>query len=191
MPRSLLPSALGAGYSDAAAVAMAALHTILKGFKSREELIAERRRLGFAMDEDDGLNIGTIGQNETDLWLGTLMTRLARAQALPPATKKELGKRLQDLFARYPRRKFGARLNLADLQSYLSLPIWQKRYELYAVWIATEIVNALPDHICEIHHENGKDCFCVPRNHRRHGKVGLATCALNQRTARTACGTGG
>ncbi|MHB8271892.1 hypothetical protein [Bradyrhizobium sp.] len=159
LPPSLAPSRLGAGYADVAAVAMAALHTILKGFQSRQELIAERGRLGFAMDEGDGLSIGTIGQNETDLWLGTLIARLARALALPDAPKRELGKRLQDLFARYPRRKFGARLSLADLQSYLSLPVWQKRNELYAVWIATEIVNALPDHICKIHNEEGKIVF--------------------------------
>lgn len=159
MPRSLAPSRLAAGYSDVAAVATAAIHTILKGFQSRQELIAERRRLGFAMDEDDGLSIGTIGRNETDLWLGTLMTRLARAQALPATAKRELGKRLQDLFAHYPRKRFGARLRLADLQSYLSLPVWQKRNELYAVWIATEIVNALPEHICKIHNEEGKIVF--------------------------------
>jgi hypothetical protein len=159
MPRSLTPSRLEAGYADVASIAMAAIHTILKDFRSREELIEERRKLGFAMDRSDALSIGAIGQNETDFWLGGLMETLARAQALPAAAKRELGKRLQDFFARYPRKKFGARLRLADLQSYLSLPVWQKRHELYAVWIATEIVNALPEHTCKIHSEDGKIVF--------------------------------
>lgn len=159
MPHSLASSRLGAGYADVAAVAMAALYTILKDFRSRRELIEARRKLGFAMDRSDGLSIGAIGQNETDLWLGSLMETLSRAQALPVVARRELGNQLQNYFARYPRRKFGARLKLADLQSYLSLPVWQKRNELYAVWIATEIVNALPDHSCKIHNDDGKIVF--------------------------------
>jgi hypothetical protein len=84
---------------------------------------------------------------------------LARSQTLPTTVKEDLGNRLQELFARYPRKKIRAQITFADLQSYLSLPIWQNRHELYPVWIATEIVNALPDHICEIHHKEGKIIF--------------------------------
>jgi hypothetical protein len=158
-PRSLAPSSLGAGYSDAAALALAALHTIRKGFASRRELIEAYQERRSAINRADALNTWTIAQNETDFWLGTFAARLARSQTLPPAAKQELGKQLEDGFARYPRKKFGTRIKIADLQSYLSLPIWQKRHELYAVWIATEIVNALPDHICEIHHEDNKIVF--------------------------------
>ena len=88
------------------------------------------------------------------LWAGWL--DLAHCQTL---TRDELGRRLQDEYARYPRKKIGARIGIAELLSYLSLPIWQKRHELYAVWIATEIVNALPDHVCEIQHQEGKIVF--------------------------------
>jgi hypothetical protein len=158
-PPSLAPSSLGEGYSDAAALGLAAVQTIRKGYASREELIAEHRKHRFSIDRGDGLSLRTIAQNETDFWLGTLVAELARAQTLPSPTKEELGHRLNDELAKYPRKKFGARVKIADLRSYLSLPIWQKRHELYAVWIATEILNALPDHICEIHHENGKIVF--------------------------------
>jgi hypothetical protein len=158
-PRSLTPSSLGAGYSDVAALGLAAVHTIAKGYHSREELVEEHRKRGFAYDRDDGLSIRTIAQNETDYWLETLVAGLAHSQSLPPAVKRDLGERLQEEFARYPRKKFGAQINIADLQSYLSLPIWQKRHELYAIWIATEIINALPDHTCDIHNEDGKIIF--------------------------------
>jgi hypothetical protein len=158
-PNSLAPGSLDAGYSDAAALGLAAVQTIRKGYASRKELVDEHRQRHFAHDKEDALSIRTIAQNETDFWLGTLVARLARAQTLPPAHKRDLGKRLQEALARYPRKKFGARIKIANLQSYLSLPIWQKRHELYAVWIATEILNALPDHICEIHHDNGKIVF--------------------------------
>jgi hypothetical protein len=158
-PHSLAPSSLDAGYSDAAALGLAGVHAIRKGYGSRKELVDEHRKRRYASDHDDGLSIRTIAQNETDYWLGTLVAMLARSQSLPRSTKRDLGKRLQQEFARYPRKKFGAQIKVADLQSYLSLPIWQKRHELYAVWIATEIVNALPDHVCEIHHEDGKIVF--------------------------------
>jgi hypothetical protein len=159
LPSSLAPSRLDEGYSDAAALALAVLHTIRKDYPSRKELITEQSKRGLATDRAGGLSLRTIAQNETDFWLGTLVARLARSRALPRSAKRELGKRLQDVFAQYPRKKFGARIKMADLQAYLSLPIWKKRHELYAVWVATEIVNALPDHRCEIHHEDGRIVF--------------------------------
>jgi hypothetical protein len=85
---------------------------------------------------------------------GKLWERASLATTVP--SQKSV---LHDEFARYPRKKFGAQIKIADLEAYLSLPIWKKRHELYAVWIATEIVNALPDHICEIHDEDGKIVF--------------------------------
>jgi hypothetical protein len=157
-PASLAPSSLGEGYSDAAALALAGLETIRQRFASRKEL-NEHRRLWRGIDDSDALDIRTIARNETDYWLGTLTARLAHSKTLQGAERKQLGERLKAAFARFPRRKFGASIKIADLQSYLSLPVWQKRHELYAVWIATEIVNALPDHICEIHHEEGKIVF--------------------------------
>jgi hypothetical protein len=87
------------------------------------------------------------------------VARLAYSKALQGAAKQGLGRRLNEIFSRYPRKRIGARIALSDLKSYLSLPIWQKRHELYAVWIATEIVNALPSHLCELHHDAGKIVF--------------------------------
>ena len=52
-----------------------------------------------------------------------------------------------------------ADVSMADLESVLSLPIWKKRYELYSVWIATEIIRALEGHDVKIHHDNGRMDF--------------------------------
>src|SRR5262249_30505118 len=112
-PHSLAPSSLGSGYSDVAALGLAGVHTIQKAYGSREELIAKRRR-HYAIDRADGLSLRTIAQNETDYWLGTLVALLAHAQTLPSAAKRELSERLRDQLARYPRRKFGAQIKMAD-----------------------------------------------------------------------------
>jgi hypothetical protein len=68
------------------------VQTIRKGYASRKELVDEHRQRHFAHDKEDALSIRTIAQNETDFWLGTLVARLARAQTLPPAHKRDLGK---------------------------------------------------------------------------------------------------
>lgn len=159
LPQSLAPSRLGPGYADAAALALVALKVIRQGYASREALIAEHRARSFHMDRADALSPRTIAQNETDFWLQSLVSVLACSQTLPSALQEKLGNRLKDKFAPYPRKKFNVQITVADLQAYLSLPVWKKRHELYAVWIATEIVNAVPDHRCEIHSEDGRIVF--------------------------------
>jgi hypothetical protein len=159
-PQSLTPSSLGAGYSDGAAIAVTALQFIRKSYRSRRELIDNWRKSGSLYNNQaDGFSLQSIAFSETDLLLGYVVGRLARSRSLPAPMREELGRRLQDEYARYPRKKIGARIGIAELLSYLSLPVWKKRHELYAVWIATEIVNALPEHECEIHHEDGKIVF--------------------------------
>jgi hypothetical protein len=41
------------------------------------------------------------------------------------------------------------------LTEVLSLPIWQKRYELYSAWVFTRFLAALTGHQIELHHEDG------------------------------------
>ena len=158
LPASLAPGRLGPGFDDTAAIAAAALTMLREAstdrkraldiWRSRRSLTPEQPRSQFDFD--------FVAQNETDYWIGTIVARLARAQSLPRKEKSELGRRLAEHYRQYPRRKFGVRLGLSDLTSILSLPIWKKRHELYAVWIGTEILNAIPDHDCEIHHDGGR-----------------------------------
>lgn len=42
------------------------------------------------------------------------------------------------------------------MEDLLRLPIWTKRSELYAVWVATEIVAALNPHQVRLHHNEGR-----------------------------------
>ncbi len=46
-----------------------------------------------------------------------------------------------------------------DLDRFLSLPVWQKRHEIYAVWIFTEMVAAVDRHDLEVHHDHGRLAF--------------------------------
>ncbi|RAT97843.1 YfaP family protein [Brevibacillus sp. Leaf182] len=52
-----------------------------------------------------------------------------------------------------------------ELVSLLELPIWRKRYDLYAAWISTQIMVAMNDSSMTYIHENGTVTFSFSRNH--------------------------
>jgi hypothetical protein len=79
----------------------------------------------------------------------------AAATLLDEAELATLGGELDDLFSSYPRRDVDVNVSIAELEALLSLPLWKHRSELYSVWIATEIIQALADHDIEIHHDHG------------------------------------
>ena len=49
-----------------------------------------------------------------------------------------------------------ADIQARDIERLLSLPAWKKRYELYGVWVATEVAQALKDHEIVINHSNAE-----------------------------------
>ncbi|MGX0966093.1 hypothetical protein AB7M63_006542 [Bradyrhizobium japonicum] len=160
LPSSLRPAKLADGYKDAAGLAITVLKIIRERYTTRNKLIQDHVGRG---QYGDAFSLGSIAQNESDHWLWVVVTNLARSTTLPAEARLTLGKELQAFFASYPRKKFGVRLDLDDLGKYLSLPVWKKRHELYAVWIATEILAALPGHRYKIHQENGKILFSFRR----------------------------
>lgn len=147
------------GLSDVVMLARAALTIASRAASSREQLIEEHRRRKYACDRSDGLHPWTIAQNETDFYLRTMVVLLARLMESAPDLRATVGTQLREAFAAYSRRKVEVRVTLAQVESILSLPVWKKRHELYAVWIATEIVAALHGHNCDLHHDNGSITF--------------------------------
>lgn len=113
------------------------------------------------IDRADALNLWTIAQSETDRWLRTFLVALsAAANHLLPSDLQDLGAELEAITGAYPTKPFDVTVSVGDLESLLSLPIWKQRYELYSVWIATEMVRALEAHEVELHHTDG--CISFP-----------------------------
>lgn len=158
-PASLHPERVLPELADAAAVTMAMVSTIRRLWPDRDTMLKEHRARGYAIDQADGFSPRTIAQHETDFQLRNTVVYLGRYASLEEAARAAFAQKLTTEYAPYPRRKIGVRVELPELERILSLPLWQKRHELYAVWIATEIVNALDDHECELHHEAGKITF--------------------------------
>ncbi len=112
-----------------------------------------------AFDPSDGFNIWTIAQHETDLWLRSFVIALSASSQLPISELTVMGKELDIITDRYPMQAVQVDVTVSDLESVLSLPIWEKRFDLYSVWIATEIIRALKGHDVEIHHDHGRIPF--------------------------------
>ena len=158
-PGSLLPEMLPDGLDDAAQIVAAALHVVRSYGHDRASLLAEyRARRGSAgyVDRDDGLNIGMIAQNETDYWLRTTVQILGKLMAGPESDRARFGTKLSERFARLPRRRLNARIDVEDLLRLLSLPAWRKRHELFAVWVAIEIIAAAEGHEVKVNHADGE-----------------------------------
>jgi hypothetical protein len=75
---------------------------------------------------------------------------------LTEAELLDLGKDLDVITSRFPLKPFDVQISNAELESILSLPLWQKRNELYSVWVATEMLRALHGHRIELHHDKGR-----------------------------------
>jgi hypothetical protein len=160
LPKSLTSPQCPSQLLTSASIAQAALLLLTELKLSRSELMAIYRTRRHKMDRSDALEFWHIAQNETDYWLRTFVVGLsAAATHLSPAELEMLGSDLDRITNRYFMRPFDADVSLPDLESVLSLPIWKKRYELYSVWIATEIIRALEGHDVELHHDNGQIAF--------------------------------
>ena len=155
-PRSLYPDSLCTGFDDAAYIAMAALDVIRENWLDRSQMLSEYRTRSHKCDRHDGLHRWSIAQNETDYWLRDTVLILANLLAAPELEQEKFCRRLDDHFKRLGRRRLNADIEVRDLERLLSLPVWRKRYELYGVWVATEIVGCLDGHDIFIYHTHGE-----------------------------------
>ncbi len=67
---------------------------------------------------------------------------------------------------------------LQELIDLLNIPVWKKRYELYAAWVLTQIVESFNDYDYEIHHINGKLTLSLSATHLASIKTSKGTLQL-------------
>ncbi len=54
----------------------------------------------------------------------------------------------------FPRHTFRSKAAVDELRPFLALPIWQKRHEFYAAWVASEQIDVLRDAGIRVHSQN-------------------------------------
>lgn len=158
LPVSLFPPQCPTELVACASIARAALQLLLN-LELTPSSLKELYDNQIAQDPSDGLDFRNISQNETDHWLKTFVVAMSAATSLPDTELRKLGEELDSITDRFPTRPLEVNVAINDIESVLSLPIWKKRYDLFSVWIATEIIRSLNDHDVEIHHDNGRIAF--------------------------------
>jgi hypothetical protein len=155
-PRSMHPDQLPPGLDDSARVVMAALSVIQKLGMTRDQMQSEHKARSYKNVERDAFHPWTIAQNETDFWLRSHVMYLANIIRKPKEEREAFSSKLLRAYSGFPRRRFSAKVDIMDFERLLSLPAWKKRYELYGVWIATQIIGALESHAVVINHNDGE-----------------------------------
>jgi hypothetical protein len=164
-PKSLNPSECHRAIAKSASIAFAVLQRLLDqrltpaGLKDLYDQHRQEIHAGGGheiLDHSDGFDLWTIAQHETDHWLRSFVVALSTASQLPESELTAIGEELDAITDRFPMRAMQVDVAIGTLESLLSLPLWNKRFDLYSVWIATEIIRALEGHNVEIHHENGR-----------------------------------
>lgn len=159
LPESLVPPACPEELWKSASIALAALQRLLDLGMTPSSL-NDIYDNSIPLDPSDALDFRTIAQNETDLWLRSFVVALSSAGTLLSDSElAAVGAELEEFTDKFPMRPLQVDVAISDLESILSLPIWKKRYDLYSVWIATEVIRSLDGHDIEIHHDNGRIAF--------------------------------
>jgi hypothetical protein len=156
-PASLGPQRFVTGLDDAAAILMTAVSIIRARWRGdRQLMMTEYRARSYPAERRDAFHPSSISQNETDFWLRSGVQYLANLLTRPVDEREAFAAKLRIAYAAFPRRRMFADIEIKDIERILSLPAWQKRHEMYGVWVATEIVGALDGHTITINHANGE-----------------------------------
>jgi len=174
-PASLGAASFSGGLADACGLAEALLDVVRRVAPDR---LAMPTLLGADEPSDDILTPRGAAAAEMDHWLSKMIQGLAAAAVADAPRRTALSEEIDGLLGGRPRRPYLFDPDVLLLEQLLSLPAWKHRHELYAVWIAAEIVQSLPDHKLTIHDEDGKLNFAFKETHLatfggRHGEAWL------------------
>jgi hypothetical protein len=98
-------------------------------------------------------------RDEHDMWIETMVGNFAAFEIASGAEQEMIVEKLNRLFDGVERRTGEFSVSFEDLLTYLNLPIWKRRYELYSAWVLTQFLRAMNDHVIELYSENGKLTF--------------------------------
>jgi len=76
-----------------------------------------------------------------------------------------LREKLENVLIQIPKMEVEGETLVQHLQDFLQLPLWQHRYELYSIWIATQILDSLENHSIRVHQANGTLKFSFSGTH--------------------------
>jgi uncharacterized protein YfaP (DUF2135 family) len=97
------------------------------------------------IEQSDGV-AAFLSHLHSDHWALSIASKayMRAIQArLDPTSVDRLVKSLSGVLNDPPPLRRDAEVVITEIQEFLSLPIWKRRYELYSIWVLTQIINAL------------------------------------------------
>jgi len=132
----------------------ATMELALLGISGQTEALSAARAALYRRTEADGLAPDSVCMLETDNWLLYLVACYA-VLLESPADRAAAGPVLNTWFSALPRVSFLAEDTVESFTAFLSLPLWGKRHEFYAAWIASRIIDAAGEHELNLLHDKG------------------------------------
>jgi len=115
----------------------------------------------------DDASLQAVWHLESDFWLEHLM--VVAAEAARQWTSPSLGDQSAlvdlDLALEQFRNQSNAAETITAIESFLALPLWKFRHELYANWVATRVIDALEDRRPRVHSDDGVLAFKFSGTH--------------------------
>ncbi len=96
---------------------------------------------------------------EVDLCLGRILHKLyylaENYTNLSPDMKQDVDVKLYEFLEHFPSVNDFAETLMPVWKSFLNLPVWKRRYEVYSVWVFTQAIADFPDEALTFHLKDG------------------------------------
>lgn len=111
--------------------------------------------------------------HENDRWLGTYVKVICNLLTFFKTTNSDehaafadsCSKKIEEILTLCSMHKFPIEHRFQAVIDILNLPFWKKRYELYSVWVCTQILRALPSDSVHYHTKDNKLSFSFSGSH--------------------------
>ena len=155
---------------------------LIKGYAFWKRLFLFYRMSGidrenWQVDQVKDPSARALLQPEANHCLQRILSKLyyiAESYQCSPESQEKVREQLQDFLSEYRETTEYVDETTKSWETFLKLPVWKKRYEVYSIWIFSKIVSAFDESELIFHVEDGKLTFPFS------GKC-LATLKLNNR----------
>jgi hypothetical protein len=153
------------------------VHTYSSRFDSSREKLWKVGRAKIEQTENDSIveiwPLHLLARIDHDKWsssfikgLYSIVDQINKSNPdLSSALSSEIFSKLTELYSSLETKSIIKKDLVEEIKEFLDLPIWKKRYELYSVWISTQIRLALDKHSVRIHQINQRIIFSFSGTH--------------------------
>ncbi len=131
------------------------LSQLIASGMDREKIRAAVRSGNYPVVAEDGFATSSIYARETDLWLLKLVSAYGTLCTLTAEQRDDALSYLDDWLKTLPTASYLIANSADALSAFLDLPLWRRRHEFYAAWIASKLVDACDGHEMILRSESG------------------------------------